>query len=453
MTFVVYQKFSTYILIFAICNFHINLAYCQTSDTALANHYFHAADSLQKDVQYDSSTRCYHQAAILYKKLGWWDNYVMCYIMKGRNYMYKRELAEAMRQLDTAMQTGMTKPGSTHTTIADCYSIFGTVYFYKGEYDRALQNYRLALNIRLQSLGRNHSSVGGTYHNMGGVYVNKGDYDHALEYYRQALNIKLQTLGRKHPSVARTYNNMGITYRNKGDYDHALEFYWQSLNIKLKTLGRKHPSTAVTYQNIGGLYLETNELNKAMEYHQLALSIFLEKLGRDHPHVGDSYTNLGIHYARQAEQPLSPLNREDCFARSLEYYDKALKIYVHAFGNYHPMVGAAYNNFAGIYHQKCLMEDGKWKKGNKKIEKNLHLPSSIKHLPLLDTALFYYQKALGALVQDYNSSSVYTNPILKIVYKKGLGWTIENVNSAVELLETFEGKAEVLEERWSIINE
>ena len=63
--------------------------------------------------------------------------------------------------------------------------------------------------------------------------------------------------------------------------------------------------------------------------------------GQDHPAVAASYTNIGIVYKRQGQ-----------YERALEYYQKALEIYIKVSGQEHPDVAVSYQNLAAVYQSQ-----------------------------------------------------------------------------------------------------
>ena len=82
---------------------------------------------------------------------------------------------------------------------------------------------------------------------------------------------------------------------------------------------------ATSYGNIGKAHDNKGELDKALEYYQKALAIYLKQLGPEHPDVAMSYNNMA--YVYKAKKDL---------AKAKEYWAKAYAIRLKKLGPNHP---------------------------------------------------------------------------------------------------------------------
>ena len=57
---------------------------------------------------------------------------------------------------------------------------------------------------------------------------------------------------------------------------------------------------ATSYNNIGNVYDRQGQYERSLEYYQKALEIFIKVSGQDHPAVAASYNNIGVVYDSQA---------------------------------------------------------------------------------------------------------------------------------------------------------
>ena len=440
-------------------------------DTTAAKDYLQLADSLYKASQYDSSNYYFQKAGLLYKKAENWEKYVLCNYRIGWNYNLTAEYNNAIKILQNGLAVGLEKIGNDHIVIAKCYTVFGAVYRNKGNYgnaleyyqkslsiilnipdndsrsavliavnynnigivywdkgyfDKALEFYQKSLSIRLNTLGQRHPHVAASYGNIGTICFEKGDYYYALEYYQQALLIHLEYYGKIHPEIGSDYNNIGNIYLVTGEYENALKYYRQSLEINLEVFGSEHPYTATDYNNMGNAYADKSNYNRAMELYEQALRIRIKTFGKEHPLVASCYSNIGSEYTDKKD-----------YAEAIVFQNKALAIYKNTFGGFHHLVGTVYISIAAIYVRKAQSPECQG------VNDMRYPPCGM----LLDTALFYHQKALHSLVKGFADNSIYVNPVLKKIFIPGKTPKIEGVQSMPVLLDALEGKAEAFYER------
>lgn len=374
----------------------------------------------------------------------------------------------AMELFNKSVDLYVTIYGQEHLTVATGYNNIGIIYRIKGDYDLALEFQKRALSIQQKYLEPRHSHIARTYNNIGLVYRDKSDFDVAIEYFKQALTINTINLGNANPTLGKNLTNIGLIYFEKREYKNALEYYQKSLNIFYKSFGENHPSIAILYNNIGNTIKEQSEIdgesteliinyNKVMENYNKALDINLIHFGKDHPDVGWCYGLIGNLYIDMFE-----------YTKAFEFLQKSLLIYKNKFGNVHPYIGEAYNYIASmyvrqlsnLYYNKKTLEEVLYinPKLCNDIEKNNIINFLNKNCILLDSILIYQQFALQALVQGFsslennNEVNYYKNPFLKKVYSPGNPGKIEGVNDKLQLLNTLEKKAEVLEIKWYVTN-
>ncbi|MBW8051856.1 MAG: tetratricopeptide repeat protein [Cytophagales bacterium] len=400
------------------------------ADTTLANLYFSKAESFTEAARYDSAIYYYNIASEIYltavqevsKKAPnntlIWKKHFFCQVRIAQNYYLKVQYNKAILTLQKVINTSITLFGSDDNNVVNAYNGLGIIYWRMGKYNEALSYFKKALKIAIALNGNEHIAVATAYNNIGGIYHEKGDYYYALGYYQQSLKIAIKVYGKEHLVIAVGYNNIGLIYskiggsgENRDKYDLAMEYLKKALKIRLMKLGKEHPLVASSYNNIASIYYDQGEYSKAMEYDSLALSIRVKTLVAMHPEVATSYTNIGDVF-RVLEE----------YNSALECQYKALKIYRDVFGGYHPDVGMVYRKIAVIYTAQSKY----------------------------DTALFYFQQALGALVKEVKTNSIYINPELIEVRIPGQAPKYKGVNSNMGLLYVLEYRAEAFYNKWKL---
>ncbi len=363
--------------------------------------------------------------------------------------------------------------------IAESYHGLGVINYFYGKFETSLEFHQKALSIRLKIVGEQHPSVADSYVNLGIISLKWGDFDKTLEFYQKALDIRLHTMGENHPDVSNSHLNLGVLHFTKGDYDRAIESYEKSVSIILATSGANHPSLAGNYLNLGNIWLRKGNLEKAMEYFQKSLSLTLTVIGENHPLVALNYNNLGVIHKNWSD-----------YDAALEYYDKALNAYLRISRAGNPDIARCYLNIANIFslkkdfdraivhYNKALTIARQLKQGEETLvgiiynnigiayadqnnfDRALHYffesmevsrrVLGAKH-PLIaetcqqiadahikqkkfETAITYLQKAIVALVPEFNNENQYSNPDLK------------NINEESRLQQVLVTKANTLKE-------
>lgn len=230
--------------------------------------------------------------------------------------------------------------------------------------------------------------------NMGVTYASKGDIDQAIYYQEKALAIRQEKLHPNHPERAENLLHLGDTHFAKKEYEKAKKYYEEALNIAQKSLKGNHPITASIYSSLGSLYKEKGQDSLAKEQLLKALAIYDNVLkSKEHPYIGKIYSQLGT-LAQKAHN----------WELAIYYTLKSIKVYEKVLGKKHPAVAEDYYNLGRIREQM-----------NQDME-----------------ALHYFQKAMTALIPDFEDTNFLTLP------------SIEKTLSEPLLLKVLDSKARLL---------
>ena len=148
--------------------------------------------------------------------------------------------------------------------------------------------------------------------NAATAYRAAGDYATALRYYKQALQIYDGILSPQDYRYAGLYNNMSILLEKMEENDEAISYANKALSI-IETLEDSEAETATTITNLALLYFKVSQVEKAKELLEKALSLF-EQSGE----------NTDAHYSGALAGVAEAWYRMGDYAKSLEYYEKAL---------------------------------------------------------------------------------------------------------------------------------
>ncbi len=156
--------------------------------------------------------------------------------------------------------------------------------------------------------------------NIGYVHKSQGDIPRALEWYHESIKIQYEIGDKK--GIATSLNNIGLVYRIQGDIPKALELILKGLKIR-EELGNQD-DIANSLNNIGSIYLEQEDIPMALEWYHKSLRI-REQLG-DKKGIGTTLSNIAYVYKKQAENEENPDSVRSKFNKALEWYFKSLKI-------------------------------------------------------------------------------------------------------------------------------
>ncbi|WP_027003621.1 CHAT domain-containing tetratricopeptide repeat protein [Hugenholtzia roseola] len=172
-----------------------------------------------------------------------------------------------------------------------------------------------------------------TLNNLGLIYT-EIDLVKAQFYYEQALSLYLKSYEADHLKVAQAYNNLGLTYQAEGLYETALTYFEKSLTIRKSKEGENHPNVAFLYRNLANLYdLQYRNKNKreyakkrqeSLNLYQKALAIYLEAYGEKHPEIASTFNQIGqLHLHNEDFQAALTAFQAALISNVFEFNEKA----------------------------------------------------------------------------------------------------------------------------------
>ena len=328
----------------------------------------------------------------------------------GQLHYVRGEYKEALANVTQSLEVYRQLFGEVHKEVAVCYKIMGNIYYQQQKIEDAHRVYNKSLAITTQSRGQNHPERGKLYANLGMVYYVLESSSTALTYYRRALKIYQGVSGEKSVPIANVYNNIGNIYEDAGDYERAISYYTNASSIFLEEFGNDYPLLSIIYGNIGVCFHNLGEIDRSIESYQKALTIVDEEaepigaasiynnLGRAFGIKRDfgkalAYCNraLELYLSDRTDEEGFQLGLASCystiaeiyttqkdFGRVISYYKKAVNAYAQIAGRDHPHIAEMHMQIGNVW-----------------LEKN--------HA---DSAHFYYDCALEALLPRYKSGSL-----------------------------------------------
>lgn len=266
----------------------------------------------------------------------------------------------------------------------------GTMLDMKGKTDEALNEY-----LKSESLidNDNPSYVAASiYLKIGNIYYSIRELDKSIQYHEEALRVyKLLNLP-EYPYYTSAYTGIARVYLLMNKNEEALFLLNQIIQASPEYNNLSHMQT---YQNISAAYMQMDSLEQANHYLKKSL-IVLNKYYKERSPI--TYANGIFYYGHFLIERL-------CNPEGILLTNQAIKIYKEQLGEKHPDLADCYQ-YLGLA-KKLIDQD-------------------------IDSALFYYQRALIANDLTFSETSLFQNP------------KVENALSKKILLNILRNKIEAL---------
>ncbi|HLN19772.1 MAG TPA: CHAT domain-containing tetratricopeptide repeat protein [Bacteroidales bacterium] len=249
------------------------------------------------------------------------------------------------------------------------YSNLGSICIVLGRFDEALDYFGKAEILNPEGNDGKYL-LAGIFINKAIIYRNRRSFANAKEYFEKGIRLYNDVISINEQylrPLATAYYNFGIYYFTVGEYQISLDYYRKSIEIKQKL----RMPVYLELMNSAKAYAGMNEVKMADRYFKEGLARMIAEQGKDNFRLVD----FSFGYA----QFLQATGNHEL---ALENYRNGLRISLQSFGIKNTITSLAYKNL-GDYYEK---------------------------IPDYDSSLFYYQKSLISVVEDFNDKDVYKNP-------------------------------------------
>ena len=155
-------------------------------------------------------------------------------------------------------------------------------------------------------------------------------YAKAQDAYQQAVSLN--------PNDIEAQLWLGIIEKTMGKSKDALLRNLKALALAQQKYGENDPYVAISYTKIGKVYNDLGEYDKALEFFQNALKIWLHVVVGNHSFLATIYQDTSSVY-----------NNLGKWDEALNFSQKALNIYLQIKGENHLNVASSYNDIGTIY--------------------------------------------------------------------------------------------------------
>jgi tetratricopeptide (TPR) repeat protein len=203
------------------------------------------------------------------------QSYKPAYLGRGRVYLERKQLDEALADFDAAIKLYENDTNShavPNTTYAKAYVGRGDVYWQKRDFDKALDAYDRAILF--------DPNLPDAHVNRGKVLAEKGNRDEALAEYNRVIELS--------PDNPYAFLWRGSVYSASGEYDRAFADFGQALNLK-PDLSEANIKRADALLKLGG----ARNSEQAIKDYNLALGTVVSYDPEPYLNRGIAYQNIG----------------------------------------------------------------------------------------------------------------------------------------------------------------
>jgi len=295
------------------------------------------------------------------------DTDVYNLFLRFADLYHSGDLVNAEKCMLTVLES---KDSLSETYLVAAYNNLGATYTLWGKYNEALRYYDLAedqITEKQQAL----PSLADIYNNKSRIYTYQKSFPRAIEYLEKSIRIYQGISSQDTDLIYRistAYLNIGIAYYEIKDYQLALDYFTRSAELKEKFNLLK---PGLTYHNIAKAYVKMGETDKAEEFFEKGIDSFNEEFGKDFFRMAELFFDYGQFLQSEGRDP-----------EALEIFKRASSICIESYGEKNAFVSLSYEHLGDFYLNR---ED-------------------------CDSALHYYQKALIAVVNDFDNPDIHSNP-------------------------------------------
>ncbi len=375
--------------------------YIEPNDTLYSDFYYVRGSCFYQEHKYSEAIEFLNKARQIRENLSLADE-ILSYIYNnlGGSYYYLSNYAMALESFKQSITLKEIVFSPDDPKLGSSYINCGSIYNRLGRTEEASNLFLKGARLYEKREGADHFNLGAAYNNLGLIYQQKADFQKALDYYHSALRLYEEQGEIFLDNIAKIYNNIGLIHLALEEYEEALEWFLSSLDAKIRINSTELSST---FNNIGETYRKMGDYEKASNYFLNAIEHTIELKGEQNIDLARYYLNYGV-YTIEVFQD---------YEKGENLYRKALDLCLRSFGSKHPLTSKTYLNIGNFFYR----------------------------LDELDSALFYTQKSIISLIDDFQEEDYRQNP------------AIDKVVFSVELLNSIKEKALLTEKKFAASGE
>jgi len=251
---------------------------------------------------------------------------------------------------------------------ARIYNNIGIVYNNFRSADSALYYFNKSEQILIKY--PIHRSMMASLHNSRGtLFLKSLDYEKAIQYFMNALSNLSEISGQDSQKIVQVNRNIGLAYYNQGKYNKSIQFFKNCVQLKLY---QPHVKIINIYDDLARNYNKLDSLTMADSLFRFSINYLMQQEGAQLK-LANSYNHYGLFFYGIGE-----------YEKALLWFNDAHNIYCET------------DTYKPVENSKILFNIGK-----------AHFKQCS-----LDSALYYYQKAVSKVVKNFDNENMKANPTL-----------------------------------------
>lgn len=259
----------------------------------------------------------------------------------------------------------------TDEQLIGIYNNLGVLYLTLGDFEKSLTYNVKAEGIIIKNVGYESLSLADVYNNRGRLFNIMKTYDLSFQYLEKSIRIYEKYINSSKAALNNlsiAYLNLSIAYTETNRVRDAIDI----LNKNLQLINQFHlESIYLTYLNLAKAYYKLSDYNKAEDYYHKSIQSLISEKGTTYFRLAEIYYDYGI-----------LLRKEEKYKEAISSHKNALLICLKNYHTKHPLVSLSYK----------------------------HLGDDFISAGKVDSALFYYQRSLTAVIKDFNNNDILSNP-------------------------------------------
>jgi CHAT domain-containing protein len=299
----------------------------------------------------------------------------------------------------------------------EIYNNLSVIKIREGDFEKSINVLNRSLELINKYCPEDYEKLVFVYTRLGINNSSLWNFKEAIELYNKAEKLSQKYAEGKNKDIGLINYSKGRIFKKLGDYKKAEQHYLNALNIfeseKILYSEFKDKYLSIIYVNnsLGVLHFELKEYNTALKYFkkcaELSKIYYVEFLPISYENIADCCSNLKQYdeaekyFEHAVKHHLSGKKEEYKYLLANVYssysqlcletgqYDKAYDLLRKAYSIYVKHWGPGHPETAG-----CLLNFGRY------FEKT----------GVADSALYYYQRSIICLAEDFSDPDIYANP-------------------------------------------
>lgn len=272
--------------------------------------------------------------------------YVSAILIKAELLAYYEKYEHSKQAFKKAKMILSSKGNQNDCILARIHECCGELERKMENYEIARKKFKTAIKILLNHHDPGFLIVMQNLEEIGLCYELSGDLTHARKIYENILNKETKNFIYHTTKIAKMYVRIAQLDMKESKWNQGLKNLSKALDLFQSSRGKKEKTLdiASVYGHIGNLFRHQNRDREALTYYFKSLEIFIEN-GEEKSETGLLCDHIGWIYFSKGN-----------YDEAIKYFQEALRIKIHVYGEEHPQIVLTYCNLGEIFRLKTELK-------------------------------------------------------------------------------------------------